>query len=326
LEDQPISSEIDELARRLAGLRIGYAERVSLAPLTTFKIGGVARLLAKPVDTYETAEVVKAVKETNVNCIVLGAGSNLLIDDEGYPGLIVTTTAMNQIGFDERTVVCGSGVLLPELAEFVAERGISGMEEICDVPGTIGGGVYMNAGCSGVSLSDLIASVEWVTAKGEVAAKPRSNIKFGYRDSEFTKSDAIVTEITLRFTRSAAAETIRRRMAQVRAERAGKFPLHYPNCGSVFKRVDASCASEYIERDGTGAYSAGYYIERAGLKGARIGDAMVSEKHANFIVNLGEAKASDVRDLIELVKERVHEIFGVELEREVVYLGAKGRY
>ena len=219
----------------------------------------------------------------------------------------------------------GSGVWLPDVAEFAAEQGLSGMEELCDVPGSLGGGVYMNAGCYGRSISDILVNATWVEQNGEVVSRARDSIYLGYRESEFTGKNRIVTELSIALSTGKDIRAIRARMDEIKTIRAARFPQDMPNCGSVFKRVDLEAAKPYVEKDGTGAYSAGYYVERVGLMGERLGNAMISAQHANFIVNIGGAKASDVRGLIELAAERVGEKYGIELVREVNYLDANGR-
>lgn len=312
--------KLRQLTNELTGLGVRFDTDTPLAPYTTFKIGGNAFIIAFPFDSGDVAETVKSASRLAIPYTILGAGSNLLIDDSGYSGLVIATVDINTIGFDGEIVTCGGGVMLPKLAEMAAERELSGLEEICDVPGTLGGGIYMNAGCSGINISDFLVDLTWVTGNGTVITRPKSEIKFGYRHSEFSGTDNIITEITLVLRRGKSANEIKNRIAEVKTDRWNKFPLDYPNCGSVFKRVDPAIAKPWVEKDGKGAYSAGYYIERAGLKCKRVGNAMISEKHANFIVNLGGAKASDVKALIELAQQTVFVKYGFRLEREVEYL------
>jgi len=321
-----LNNSIKTLASDLSKAGIAFQTDAPLSALTTFKIGGPAGLLASPSDTHDVANTVKAANELGIDFVTLGAGSNILVDDEGWEGLIISTFNLTHIEFDRWTVRCGAGVTLPNLANLSAERGLSDLIQICDIPGTLGGGAYMNAGCSGVSLGDLIVDVTWVETDGSVVSKPRSEITMGYRESEFSGTSRIITEITLKLTEERSSGQIQAEMNEVRAARASKFPLDYPNCGSVFKRVSPEDAKLWLERGNVGAFSAGFFIERAGLKKARIGGAMISDEHANFIINLGNAKASDVRALIELATEKVLDKFGIKLVREVIYLGARGKY
>lgn len=315
---------IDGLIARIRREGIRVETGYPLAEFTTFKIGGPAAALAFPADTGETAFLVKTARELAVPFVTLGWGSNVLIADEGFPGLVITTRDLNFVEFDGATIRAGAGASLPDLAADAGGRGLAGMEEICDVPGTLGGGVYMNAGCNGVFIGDILVDVTWVEPDGTVVAKPRGEIYLGYRESEFTGSRRIVTEVTIKLQNGEDRGEILKKMEDVRAERATKFPLGYPNCGSVFKRVPPEIAAPWVEKDGKGAYSAGYYIERCGLKNRRIGNAMISDVHANFFVNLGGARARDVKELIALARSEVKAKYGIELTREVVYLGEDG--
>ncbi len=311
---------ITQIRREGIRLETGYP----LAEFTTFKIGGPAAALAFPADTGETAMAVKAAHEAGVPFVTLGWGSNILVADEGFPGLVISTRDLNYVEFDGALIRAGAGVSLPDLASDAGGRGLSGMEEICDVPGTLGGGVYMNAGCNGVFIGDILVDVTWVENDGTVVAKPREEIYLGYRESEFTGSRRIVTEVSIKLQNGEDSGAILEKMEGVRAERATKFPLDYPNCGSVFKRVPPETAAPWVKKDGKGAYSAGYYIERCGLKNRRIGNAMISDIHANFFVNLGGASAQDVKALIELAQNEVKAQYGIELTREVVFLNTDG--
>lgn len=313
--------DVESLLTKVREHGIRIETNVPLAPYTTFNIGGNAFAMAFPIDTGDAADTIKIATRLRIPYAVIGAGSNILVSDKGYSGIVISTTEIDTIGFDGEIITCGSGVLLPKLAELAAERELSGLEEICDVPGTLGGGIYMNAGCSGVNISDYLVDLSWVTNDGTVVTKPRSEIAFSYRKSEFSRTDNLITEVTLVLRKGKSKEEIRERMNEIKAERLGKFPLDYPNCGSVFKRVDPDIAKPWVNKDGNSAYSAGYYIERAGLKGMRIGNAMISEKHANFIVNLGGAKASDVEALIDEAGLIVFGKFGIDLTTEVEYLG-----
>jgi UDP-N-acetylmuramate dehydrogenase len=314
------------LAQDLADARIACARNVALAPFTTFKIGGPAAVLAFPKDTRQVAACVRLANAQSVPYLPLGWGSNVLVADDGYPHLVIATRDLDWVRVEGALVRCGGGLGVPDLANIVAEHGLTGMEKICDVPGSVGGGVYMNAGCDGVTLGDLLTEVTWVGPDGDVATRPRAEIHMAYRESEFTGTSRIVTEVVLRLVSGADRSAIAGQMEGVRCERAAKFPLPYPNCGSVFRRVDPAVAEPWVKTDGKGAHSAGYYIERVGLKGQCIGNAQISEVHANFIVNLGGATAADVRALINLATDAVRERFGIELHREVNLIDADGRH
>jgi UDP-N-acetylmuramate dehydrogenase len=317
---------LDELAGALARAGVEFERGVPLAPFTTFKIGGPAGIVAYPYDTDQVAAAVASSAALGVPYIGLGWGSNVLVDDAGFPGLVVTTRKMTYLERDGAVIRAGAGVWLPDVTEFAFENGLSGMEELCDVPGSLGGGVYMNAGCYGRSIGDILIDVTWVERDGTVVSKTRDAVYLGYRESEFTGTERLITELSIALTPGKDAAAIRARMDEIKTIRSTRFPQNYPNCGSVFKRVDLDAAAPFVEKDGTGAYSAGYYIERCGLKNERRGNAQISSLHANFIVNLGGATAADVRALIELAQARVKEQYGIELAREVNYLDASGRH
>lgn len=317
---EELNGLISQIRREGIRLETGHP----LAEFTTFKIGGPAAALAFPADTGETAILVKSAYESGVPFVTLGWGSNILIADEGFPGLVISTRDLNYVEFDGTVIRAGAGVSLPDLAADAGGRGLAGMEEICDVPGTLGGGVYMNAGCNGVFIGDILVDVTWVEHNGTVVAKPRDEIYLGYRESEFTGTRRIVTEVTIKLSHSKLKDEIIEKMNGVKTERASKFPLDFPNCGSVFKRVPREVAAPWVEKDGKGAYSAGYYIERCDLKTRRIGNAMISDVHANFFVNLGGATARDVKELIRLAQAEVYSKYRIELVREVVFLDADG--
>ena len=313
------------LAQALTGQGIACEFGAPLAPLTTFQIGGPAGLLVWPKTTDQAAACMRHTFELSVPCLVLGWGSNVLIADEGYPHLVVCTRDLNWIAGEGATLNCGAGAGVPDVAREAAQRGLSGMEKISDVPGSLGGGVYMNAGCEGVTLSDLLTRVTWVEPDGSVILRPRDQVRLGYRTSEFMGTSRLITEVVLELTPAHDPEAILQAMDAVRCQRAAKFPLDLPNCGSVFKRVNPEVAKPWVERDGKAAYSAGYYVERVGLKGSRVGNAQISPRHANFIVNLGGATAADVLELAEQARAKVREVFGFDLELEVNVIDRRGR-
>jgi len=314
------------LADQLVKAGVACSREVALAPLTTFKIGGPAGALAFPEDTQQVATCVCLANALEVPYLPLGWGSNVLIADEGYPHLVIATRDLDWVRVEGDLVRCGGGLGVSNLANAVAEHGLAGMEKICDVPGSVGGGVYMNAGCDGVTLGDLVTEVTWVNPDGEVVTRPRAAIHMAYRESGFTGTSRIVTEVALRLVSGADRSALAGQMEGVRCERAAKFPLPYPNCGSVFKRIDPTAAEPWVAKDGKGVYSAGYYIERVGLKGKRLGNAQISDQHANFFLNLGGATAADVLALIDLATTQVREQFGIELHPEVNVIDAAGRH
>lgn len=320
-----MTPQLDSLACALTGAGIECVEEAPLAPFTTFHIGGPAALLARPRTTAQAAACLRLATIHSVPFLVLGAGSNVLIADEGYPYLVLSTLGLDRIGGHGRVLACGAGAAVPDVAEEAARRGLTGMERICAVPGTVGGGVYMNAGCEGLSLGDLLTRVTWVEPDGRVVSRPRAEVDLGYRDSEFQGTARLITGVELTLRPADDRTAITQAMETVRRVRAAKFPLDFPNCGSVFKRVDPQTARPWVDREGKAAYSAGYYLERVGLKGARRGEAQISDRHANFIINLGAATAADVLALIDLARTKVKREFGFELHLELKVIDVHGR-
>jgi len=241
---------LEPLAQALLAAGIEYTSEASLAPLTTFHIGGPAGLLVQPRTTTAVAECVRLGRRHSVPVLVLGAGSNVLITDDGYPYLVLSTRNLNWVRGAGPVLDCGAGALVPDVAEEAACRGLTGMEIICDVPGTLGGGVYMNAGCEGVSLGDLLTRVTWVEPDGTMVTRPRAEIRMAYRSSEFMGTNRVVTEVELTLAPADDSAAVKQTMESVRRRRAARFPLEYPNCGSVFKRVEPEVAQPWVTRHG----------------------------------------------------------------------------
>jgi UDP-N-acetylmuramate dehydrogenase len=293
-------------------------EFVPLAPMTTYRIGGAARYYANPTDTQALLRVLRWAGETAASGLplfVLGGGSNVLISDRGFPGLILHMWGFGGGAAEsspEGIWEVGAGAKLIHWVRRTAAQGFSGAEELIGIPGTIGGGLRMNAGAFSVELGGLLVSLEAIPlAAGKPPERPEirrilpETIGFGYRSAPGLK-DTIILSARLRLTPGDPHRSLEK-IREVIAARRSRQPLEMPSCGSVFKRPPNDFA--------------GRLIEKAGLKGMRIGGAQVSPRHANFIVNTGGATAQDVLNLIRLIKRRVREETGVELEREVIAIG-----
>lgn len=274
---------------------------------TTFRIGGPADALALPKTPEEVAEVVRFCHEHAQPYYVLGNGSNLLVSDEGYRGLVLQLYRnFNDIQVNGETITVQSGAMLATVARTAYQTGLTGLEFASGIPGTIGGAVVMNAGAYGGEMKNVLKEVTVLTKEGEVLVIPAKALELGYRTSVIPKNGWIVLGAVLQLKKG-DQEQILARMEELKEQRITKQPLDLPSAGSTFKRPEG--------------YFAGKLIMDAGLRGFTVGGAQVSEKHCGFVVNRGNATAADVWELICEVKRRVKEMTGVELEPEVKLLG-----
>ncbi len=297
------------LARRLRSGHLQVNEPMALH--TSFGIGGPADLLVEPVDLAELRSCLRFSLEHGVPRVAIGLGTNLLVRDGGYRGMVVKLTRLTgiaELGHDgqERRLRAAAGVPLHEVAQFAAERGMTGLEFACGIPGTLGGAVAMNAGAYGGEMAQVVEECLVVNPDGSTATLRHQDLAFGYRASALQDGLRIAVEATLKLGAASPPE-IRRLMEEYRRRRRERQPLDEKSAGSVFRRPP-------------GQY-AGALIEAAGLKGLRVGGAEVSRHHAGFIVNCGNATARDVLALMELIRRRVLEHSGVELEPELRIIG-----
>ena len=274
---------------------------------TTFKIGGPADLFVTPDDADEIAEVLEACRAAEVPYFVLGCGSDLLVSDEGYRGVIISLTeGLVGVTVDGKEMSCQAGVGLREASEMACELGLSGLEFACGIPGSIGGACFMNAGAYGGCIADVLKSVRVLLADGSVDTLGVDELNLGYRKSRIADEGMVVLSATFALKKG-EPEEIRATMDELTRKREEKQPLEMPSAGSTFKRPEG--------------YFAGKLITDAGLKGWQSGGAAVSKKHAGFVVNVGDATAADVHAVIEHVQDEVESQFGVRLEPEVRFLG-----
>ena len=291
-----------ELARRCPALELRAGEPMSRH--TSFRIGGPAALMALPKTKEEAAAVLRTAYELEVVPFFLGNGSNLLVPDEGYEGFVIKLAGeLNQVRETERLLAAGGAVTLARLAAAALERGRTGLEFASGIPGTVGGAVTMNAGAYGGEMAQVVREVTCLTAAGELERV--TEFDFSYRHSAFSDGKRLILEARFQLEEG-DREAIRRRMEELSAQRQAKQPLEYPSAGSMFKRP-------------TGHYAAAL-IDQCGLKGFSVGGAQVSEKHAGFVINRGNATCADVLELVSRVKKRVLAQTGVELEMEVKVL------
>lgn len=274
---------------------------------TTFRIGGPADFYLCPHSTKEVQEIVEICKEENLPYFVLGNGSNLLVSDKGYRGVVIQLWKnFSDITVKDCCIQAKAGALLSKVAAEALEAGLTGMEFASGIPGTIGGAAFMNAGAYGGEMKDIIKSVKVLDTQGEVRVLPKEELKMGYRTSIVREKGYTVLSVELELSKG-NREEIRNTMEDLKERRTSKQPLEMPSAGSTFKRPEG--------------YFAGKLIMDSGLRGFSVGGAQVSEKHCGFVVNKGGATAMDVLNLIREVQRRVKEQFGVELETEVRFLG-----
>lgn len=282
---------------------------VKMSEYTTFKIGGNTDLAIYPKTKEELEKSLTLLTSLEIPYYVVGKGSNLLVDDKGFRGAIVFTSLMNEIKVSENKVYACAGAGLTSLSRFVGKMGLSGMERLCGIPGSVGGAVYMNAGAYGSEMKDITVSSDYYSISQGFGTLSGEEQGFDYRKSAYTNSGKIIIGCTLllNFANESDIHAVEEECLRARRE---KQPLEYASAGSTFKRYP-------------GRYT-GKMIEEAGLKGLRIGGAFVSEKHAGFIVSDGSATSSDVINLIKTVREKIFQREGIIIESEVKYLSEEG--
>lgn len=306
-------------------------ENVSLKNYTTFRIGGPAKFFVEAKNDEELIEALKYAKNNNLDFFILGGGSNLLVSDNGFDGLVIKIKLDNiEIKKDKKEIIIGAGVQLAKAVNEAAKNGLAGLEWAAGIPGTVGGAIRGNAGSMyGGEMKDIVAGVSVLDVK-KVETKEMDCVDctFSYRYSFFKLNpDIVILSARLKMTSSDPMK-LKERIKEIITERAGKHPHGMGSAGSFFLNPvvkKAELISEFELESGKasrgGKVPSGWIIERAGLKGKKIGGAMVSEKHANFIVNTGGATAQDVIMLASFVKQQVRDKFGIELQEEVQYVG-----
>ena len=275
---------------------------------TTFKIGGNCIALIEPREVSDIVETIKICRENNIKFFVIGNGSNLLVPDEGYNGVIIKLKGeFSTIQVEGEYLIVNSGAKLSEIYTVAYENSLTGFEFASGIPGTIGGAIYMNAGAYGGEMKDIVESVEVLDLDNfELRELKNEELEFSYRKSIIQRKNYIVTTIKLKLQKG-NKEEISSKVEELNKMRSDKQPLEYPSCGSVFKRPEG--------------YFAGKLIQDAGLQGLTVGGAQVSKKHAGFMVNINSATCEDYKNLIKEVQKKVLEDSGVELECEVKILG-----
>ena len=295
-----------EALREAAGAQC-ILEQESMKKHTTFRIGGPADIFAVPDTIEKAAKIIGICREQKVPFYVIGNGSNLLVSDQGYRGVVVQVYKnLSAIEIKGDIITAQAGAMLSVIAKKAMAASLTGFEFASGIPGTVGGAAVMNAGAYGGEMKQVLTEVTVLTREGELRRIPSEELKLGYRYSVIPEKGWIVLEAKLKLHRG-DYDMIKARMDELKEKRVEKQPLELPSAGSTFKRPEG--------------YFAGKLIMDAGLRGFSVGGAQVSEKHCGFVVNTGEATAKDVRDLIREVSQQVKRKFGVELEPEVKMLG-----
>jgi UDP-N-acetylmuramate dehydrogenase len=294
-----------------ASTALNIRPQVSLANLTTWKVGGVAEWFIEPVNLPEAQAAITWANEQAIPITFLGAGSNLLISDQGLPGLVIATRHLRwletEFNVDTHQIKVGAGKMIGSLAWQAARKGWTGLEWAAGIPGTVGGAVVMNAGAHGSSTEDILVRTQVLTNTGEVLELLPAALEYSYRHSNLQGRDQLVISATLQLQAAENAAAVISKTQKDLERRHTSQPYDQPSCGSVFRNPLPQFSAKLIED--------------LGLKGYRIGGAEVSELHANFILNRGGATATDIFNLINYVRDRVREQCAVELEAEVKMLG-----
>lgn len=291
---------------------MNYETGKCLRDCTTLKIGGPARRFYTPANAEEIREILQEAARENVPVCLLGNGSNVLFEDEGYDGWIVQTAEkMKKIErLDDNRVFVEAGVTNADLSKWLAENNLSGYEFASGIPGTVGGAVIMNAGAYGGEICDVLESADWMDENGEIHTTPAEDLQLSYRHSMFSDRFGIVLSAILHL-HPGVQEEIEAQMDDLHQKRWSKQPMEDASAGSTFKRPERGYASALIHE--------------CGLQGLSVGDAQVSRKHAGFLINAGNASCRDFLDLVSLVQQKVREEKGIDLEMEVRFISKDGK-
>ena len=275
---------------------------------TSFRVGGPAACFVTPAEDKELAAVIKVCRQEEIPFFILGNGSNLLVGDKGFDGVVISMDSFLGCNVNHETGVmkAGAGISLAKLAQEAYKASLTGFEFAAGIPGTLGGAVVMNAGAYGSEMKEVLRGIKVVTGEGEIKEISACELSLGYRTSSIITRQYIVLEATIRL-KEGDPVSIKNRMDELTRRRKEKQPLEYPSAGSTFKRPEG--------------HFAGKLIEEAGLRGFSVGGAQVSEKHCGFVINKDQATAADILALCEEIKNRVYKNSGVKLEMEVKTLG-----
>ncbi len=297
-------NKVKELLKQIPDCQV--LENAIMAKYTTFKIGGSADLMVEPTSLEALQQILLILKDTDIPYFIFGKGSNLLVGDLGIRGVVIRMNGLNNIKIDDTRIIAEAGISLAKIASVALNANLTGLEFASGIPGTLGGAIFMNAGAYGGEMKDVVTKITVLTQQGEKKILTNEEAMFSYRHSIMQERGWIVVEIEMVLEKGDPIE-IRRIMNDLNNRRKEKQPLEYPSAGSTFKRPPG--------------YYAGALIEEAGLKGYNIGGAQVSDKHAGFVINKGNATAQDVLRLIQYIQNQIKKKVGVEMEPEVKMIG-----
>ena len=280
----------------------------AMAKHTSYGIGGPAKAYVKPKDEVDLANILKFASKHKISTFFIGSGSNILVSDDGIDGIVITLgKSLKKLIIKGTSVYCQSGVMLGKFVKECISRNLSGVESLIGVPGTVGGAIIMNAGAFGSEISNYLKKVTVMTMSGQLKSYKVDDIHFSYRNSSFQNNEILISA-EFELIQSDKKSVVEKKSIASGGRKKSQ-PLKYRSAGSIFKNPDEGAA--------------GFYIDKAGLKGSKSGDAEISPIHANFFVNHGSAKASDIVELIRLARKTVKEKFGIMLELEIKTLGFK---
>jgi len=298
---------IKELSNLCNKLECNIIPECSLRDYNTFKIGGKCQALISVKNVESILNLIRFLRENSINYYIIGRGSNIIISDNGYDGVILLLNGgFSDIEVRDNIIICQSGAKLSSVCLEAQKYGLSGMENLYGIPGTVGGALYMNAGAYGTEMNDVVESAEYIDLDGNLKNIKKSDMKLSYRHSIFSENGGIITSVSFRLENGDSLK-IKSDMNECISKRRQKQPLEYPSAGSTFKRPQGSYAS--------------LLIDQCGLKGLSVGDAEVSTKHCGFVINKGNASCRDILELCENVRRIVKEKTGYLLELEPVILG-----
>ncbi len=316
-----------EKIKQLANLK----QNEPLKNHTSLKIGGPASFFFEAKNIDDFVKAVKLARELRINYFILGGGTNILINDEGIDGLVIKNSCA-EIKAEGNKIIAESGAKFVQVSDVAINNGLKGLEKIGNIPGTIGGAVWGNAGAYGVAIGDFVTKAKILTIDNEVKDVDKSYFNFSYRDSVLKHNQDLLLEVELEFKEKGSPEELKAIRKEERESRIKKQPQQCGTAGCFFKNLQVKLdqikdnqllLDHFNERKQTDL-AAGFLIDKAGLKSYKIGDAMVSDIHTNFLINTGNATAKDMMDLINLVIKKVHDKFGLKLEREVYFINQKG--
>ncbi|GAB6138468.1 UDP-N-acetylmuramate dehydrogenase [Halanaerobaculum tunisiense] len=299
-----IDQKLKNQLQKIQNLEVKFNH--SLKEHTTFKVGGPAEIFATPINLTGLQKMLKTIQHQDLNKFVLGKGSNVIVGDQGFSGLVINMTHLNEIKVNKTQLIAQTGATLTDLADKALAAELTGLEFASGIPGSLGGALYMNAGAYGGEIKEVVSKVVCLDEAGKKIELTKEELNLSYRHSIFQEQDLIAYQVRIGL-QPEKQEKIKQQMEDLNEKRWVKQPMELPSAGSIFKRP----ANHY----------AGALIEEAGLKGTRVGDAQVSTKHAGFIVNLGSATAQDIKQLIEKVQHQVYQESGIQLETEPKFIG-----